>query len=320
MRERRRPYRCRRGSCPRGGRSPARALPSARARRGSCRRAARARRCSRPCRRACSRPRRDRWSARAGCRRPASRAASRPATQTRVHRAARVQALGAAAQDRGVAGLQAQRAGIGGHVRAALVDDADHPERHAHALDASARWAAATRLRRCRRDRAARRSPRGSRRSPRRAPHRAAAGRGARRPDRRRARRPCRARWPRESRRRVPARRAAAAASATFFCAVAASASTAAACTAARPRPSISACEDCASTAAQAPGALLRGRRGDLRPLLRDQHQVVAVDHLVAAAEPEQRRDLGRAPPHDARGVGVGVGDDAARHLGPVRP
>ena len=52
-----------------------------------------------------------------------------------MDRAAGVRALRAAAQDRGVAGLQAQRAGIGGHVGPALVDDADHTERHTHALD-----------------------------------------------------------------------------------------------------------------------------------------------------------------------------------------
>ena len=44
-------------------------------------------------------------------------------------------ALGAAAQDRGVAGLEAERGGVGGHVGPALVDDADDAERHAHALD-----------------------------------------------------------------------------------------------------------------------------------------------------------------------------------------
>ena len=47
-------------------------------------------------------------------------------------------ALRAAAQDRGIAGLEAQRAGIGGHVRPAFVDDADDAERHAHALDGHA--------------------------------------------------------------------------------------------------------------------------------------------------------------------------------------
>jgi hypothetical protein len=39
-------------------------------------------------------------------------------------------ALGAAAQDRGVAGLEAERGGVGGDVRPALVDDADDAERH----------------------------------------------------------------------------------------------------------------------------------------------------------------------------------------------
>src|SRR3546814_3255816 len=44
-------------------------------------------------------------------------------------------ALRAAAQNGGVAGLEAERAGIGGHVRPALVDDADDPERHRDAGD-----------------------------------------------------------------------------------------------------------------------------------------------------------------------------------------
>ena len=38
-----------------------------------------------------------------------------------------------AAQHDRVAGLQAQRGGVDGHVRAGLVDDRDHPERDAHA-------------------------------------------------------------------------------------------------------------------------------------------------------------------------------------------
>jgi len=42
------------------------------------------------------------------------------------------------------------------------------------------------------------------------------------------------------------------------------------------------------------------------------QHQVVAMDHLVAAAKPQQLRDLRRAAPHDAGGVGVGVGGNRA--------
>ena len=46
--------------------------------------------------------------------------------------------VGAAAQDRGIARLEAERPGIGGHVRPALIDDADHAERRAHALDVEA--------------------------------------------------------------------------------------------------------------------------------------------------------------------------------------
>ena len=38
----------------------------------------------------------------------------------------------AAAQDAGVAGFQAQAGRIGGHIRASLVDDANHAQRHAH--------------------------------------------------------------------------------------------------------------------------------------------------------------------------------------------
>ena len=70
------------------------------------------------------------WIAASG--RPASR---RPCGKRGMDGAARAQAVGAAAQDRGIAGFQAQRAGIGGHVRPALIDDADDAERHAHPLD-----------------------------------------------------------------------------------------------------------------------------------------------------------------------------------------
>ena len=55
-----------------------------------------------------------------------------------VDRPVRAVAVRAAAQDRGIAGLEAQRAGVGGDVRPALVDDADDAERHAHALDGHA--------------------------------------------------------------------------------------------------------------------------------------------------------------------------------------
>ena len=55
-----------------------------------------------------------------------------------VDGAAGAQAVGAAAQDGGIARFQAERAGIGGHVGAAFVDDADHAERHPHPLDGHA--------------------------------------------------------------------------------------------------------------------------------------------------------------------------------------
>ena len=66
-------------------------------------------------------------------------AAARPAASAGVDRLGRVQALGAAAQDRGVAGLQAERAGVGGDVRPALEDHADHPDRRADPADVQAR-------------------------------------------------------------------------------------------------------------------------------------------------------------------------------------
>src|SRR5580692_7009545 len=53
-------------------------------------------------------------------------------------RGSRAGALGACPQDHRIAGFQAQRACIRGHVRAALVDDADDPERHPDALDIQA--------------------------------------------------------------------------------------------------------------------------------------------------------------------------------------
>ena len=66
----------------------------------------------------------------------------RPSTQAGMDGGIGMAALRAAAQDHGVAGFQAQRAGVGGHVGAALVDDADHAQRHPHALDPAGRWAA----------------------------------------------------------------------------------------------------------------------------------------------------------------------------------
>ena len=55
-----------------------------------------------------------------------------------MDRAAGSKTVGAAAQDHGVAGFQAQHAGIGGDVGAAFEDHRDDAERHPHALDGHA--------------------------------------------------------------------------------------------------------------------------------------------------------------------------------------
>ena len=52
--------------------------------------------------------------------------------------AAGTETVGAAAQDHGVAGLQAQHAGVGGDVGTAFEDDGDDAERHPHAFDGHA--------------------------------------------------------------------------------------------------------------------------------------------------------------------------------------
>ena len=75
--------------------------------------------------------------------RPARRVCGRPAAASAlVHaggdRLVAADRLGAAAQDRRVAGLEAQPRGVGGHVRARFVDDADDAQRHAHHPDLDA--------------------------------------------------------------------------------------------------------------------------------------------------------------------------------------
>ena len=58
--------------------------------------------------------------------------------QAFMDRAAGAETVGAAAQDHGIAGLQAQHAGIRRDIGPALEDHADDAERHAHALDGHA--------------------------------------------------------------------------------------------------------------------------------------------------------------------------------------
>ena len=52
-----------------------------------------------------------------------------------VNGARRAMRIRSAAQDRGIAGLQAKRAGIGGDIGTALIDHANDADRRAHALD-----------------------------------------------------------------------------------------------------------------------------------------------------------------------------------------
>src|SRR5262249_50884461 len=105
----------------------------------------------------------------------------------------------------------------------------------------------------------------------------------------------------------------AAATSAAFFCAVGASASTVAAFVAARPSSSISSPMCCVSISSRR--RLRRAHCRDARSLLTQQHQVVAVNHLVASTEAEELGDLGGLAPHDACRVAIGVRNDAARDL-----
>ena len=61
--------------------------------------------------------------------------APQPLLQTAKDRARGEEALRAAAQDRRIARLEAERPCVRGDVRARFVNHADHPERHAHARD-----------------------------------------------------------------------------------------------------------------------------------------------------------------------------------------
>ena len=67
-----------------------------------------------------------------------SPAAFSPSTRQAWMAAEEFERIRAAAQDHRIAGLEAERAGVGRDVRPALVDDADDAERRAHALDMQA--------------------------------------------------------------------------------------------------------------------------------------------------------------------------------------
>ena len=83
-------------------------------------------------------PRPGRASARAGSPSSGRPAPVSPSTRQSWSSRGGMERLRAAAQDHGVARLEAQRAGVGGDVRAALVDHADDAERRADAADVQA--------------------------------------------------------------------------------------------------------------------------------------------------------------------------------------
>ena len=64
-----------------------------------------------------------------------------PVGEAGMDRGRRVKTVRSAAQHHRVAALEAERAGVGGHVRPALVNDADDAERRRHAFDDEAVWA-----------------------------------------------------------------------------------------------------------------------------------------------------------------------------------
>ena len=126
------------GRCLRDARTPARALPSARARPGSCRRAARSRRDCRTAPSASRRRRRGRWSAPAGSHRSGSSAAFSPSTRQAW---IACEEFSESEPPRRITGLPALRQSAPASAVTfgpALIDDADHAERRAHALDMQA--------------------------------------------------------------------------------------------------------------------------------------------------------------------------------------
>ena len=233
--------------------------------------------------------------------------------QTGMNGAARMHALRAAAQDGRVAGLQAQRARIAGHVGTALVNDADDAERHAHARDVEAvgprpaRDLGADRiwqrgdffdaLRHGLDAFLIEREPveHRARQIPWRAPP---PGRGHSRRESRRAR----------AQRRGDVREC------EILVAVLASASTPAAAAASRPSRSMTGFGGFRRwrlmTGSGVHGSEVSGR---VASSATHQHEIVAVDHLGATAKTDQRLDVGAAFADDARRILVVVGDHAAR-------
>ncbi len=209
---------------------------------------------------------------------------------------------------RRIAALPARRhkpAGVGGHVGARFVDDADDAQRHAHARDRRGRWAASIGQHRADRDRAAPPRRRGPRPSPRRACRRASAGRAWR---------------PRAWRCSAASRSCRLAARIALLCRA----------DARRPLPERRGLRLGLARASgrrrrarrSAPGRASRRFEVGFAPVCSAaviaQHQIVAMDHLVAATVAEDGLDFTAFVAGDGAGVVARIGRQAARQLAAV--
>ena len=212
-----------------------------------------------------------------------------------------VEAVGAAAQDRGIAGLEAEAAGIRRHVGPRFIDDADDADRHAHAAKSQAVGPASIPPSPGPRDRARRRSPPVPSPSPRAAPRVSV------------------------SRSRKLAFRSLALAFSRSRGVLGQDVGGRAADLRRHGHQRLV----LLSRSAQAPARVRRGARRRAQrhasargwissrscALSAHQHQVVAVDQFVAAPEAQHLLDLGGLEPDDARRVARIIGDEPARDL-----
>src|SRR5581483_2902302 len=115
------------------------------------------------------------------------------------------------------------------------------------------------------------------------------------------------------------ARTAAADARSIVFLSVASAvARTSAAATAERPSSAISPPSSTFIRSRRSAGAGAR-RLGSGLSLWPQQHQIIAMNHLVTAAIAQDGLDLRRAATHDPGGIPIGVGDDSACHFRSIR-
>ncbi len=238
------------------------------------------------------------WWAPVGCRLGGSCAAIESLPQTVVDGGTRSRAFRTAAQDHRISGLQAQRAGIGGDIGPALVNDADDAQTVRRLSESACHSAASIPPSARRWDRARPRSP--SARAPwsRRANRRGAVDRAA--PPTvpapiRAYPRHWRPGWRRASGAAPMPRRA----SARFFWSPEAN----------------------ASCLAASPGGLRRCLASNRRRWSQDsqQHQIITVHDLFAAPKTQHLLDIGGLAADDPRGVGIRISADSSADLSAVR-